>query len=76
MTRTDTLTITLPNERDRDDAVFGAPPAGVEPHSAELMQRWPLGPDGWSMPLRDGPARGRGTAWRRDKDGTETARHS
>jgi uncharacterized protein YndB with AHSA1/START domain len=42
----------------------------------ELVKRWLLGPDGWSMPICEIDLRVGGKyryVWRRDKDGTEMA---
>jgi uncharacterized protein YndB with AHSA1/START domain len=56
--------------------VFDAPRRLVfEAHTKpELVKRWLLGPDGWSMPVCDIDLRVGGRyryVWRRDRDGTE-----
>lgn len=79
MTKTETLNVTLPSEREiAMTRVFHAPRRLVwEAHTKpELVQRWLLGPDGWSMPVCEMDLRVGGKyrwVWRRDKDGTEMA---
>jgi uncharacterized protein YndB with AHSA1/START domain len=56
--------------------VFEAPRKAVyDAHTQpELVKRWLLGPDGWSMPVCEIDLRVGGRyryVWRRDKDGTE-----
>jgi uncharacterized protein YndB with AHSA1/START domain len=78
-TKPDALKITLPSEREIVMArVFRAPRRLVwDAHTKpELLQRWLLGPDGWSMPVCEVDLRVGGRyrwVWRRDEDGTEMA---
>jgi uncharacterized protein YndB with AHSA1/START domain len=77
MTKTETLTVTTPSDREiAMTRVFHAPRRLVwDAHTKpELLQRWLLGPDGWSMPICEMDLRVGGKyrwVWRRDKDGTE-----
>jgi uncharacterized protein YndB with AHSA1/START domain len=77
MTKTETLTVTTPSEREiAMTRVFHAPRRLVwDAHTKpELLKRWLLGPDGWSMPVCEVDLRVGGKyrwVWRRDKDGTE-----
>jgi uncharacterized protein YndB with AHSA1/START domain len=76
-TRSRPVNVTLPNDREivvtRD---FDAPVAllwdcNTKP---ELVRRWMLGPDGWSMPVCDMDLRvggGYRYVWRSDADGSE-----
>ena len=79
MTRTETLTVTTPSDREiAMTRVFQAPRRLVwDAHTKpELLKRWLLGPDGWSMPVCEVDLRVGGAyrwVWRRDKDGTEMA---
>ena len=79
MTKTGTLIVTTPTDREIVmTRVFDAPRKLVwEVHTKpELVQRWLLGPDGWSMPVCEMDLRVGGKyrwVWRRDKDGTEMA---
>jgi uncharacterized protein YndB with AHSA1/START domain len=72
-----TLTMTTPSDREiAMTRAFDAPrelvfEALTKP---ELIKRWLLGPDGWSMPVCEVDLRVGGKyryVWRRDKDGTE-----
>jgi uncharacterized protein YndB with AHSA1/START domain len=72
-----TLQITTPSEREiKMTRAFDAPrhlvfDAFTKP---ELLERWLLGPDGWSMVVCHVDLRVGGTyryVWRRDRDGTE-----
>jgi uncharacterized protein YndB with AHSA1/START domain len=71
------LELTTPSDREiAMKRVFDAPPTLVFDAftKPELLKRWLLGPDGWSMPdcnvdLRPGGAFHYG--WRNDADGTE-----
>ena len=71
------LTVTAHGEREIVmTRVFDAPRALVwEAHTKpELVQRWLLGPDGWSMPVCEIDLRVGGKyryVWRKDSDGTE-----
>ncbi len=77
MKNAETLEITTPTEREivmtrvfdaRRQLVFDA---WTKP---ELVKRWLLGPDGWTMPVCEIDLRVGGKyrwVWRRDKDGTE-----
>jgi uncharacterized protein YndB with AHSA1/START domain len=71
------LTITARGEREIVmTRVFDAPRRLVfEAHTRpELVKRWLLGPDGWSLPVCDVDLRVGGRyryVWRRDSDGTE-----
>jgi uncharacterized protein YndB with AHSA1/START domain len=75
----DALRITLPSEREIVmTRVFRAARRLVwDAHTKpELLQRWLLGPDGWSMPICEVDLRVGGRyrwVWRRDEDGTEMA---
>lgn len=79
MTKTEGLTVTTPSDREiRMTRVFDAPRRLVwDAHTKpELLRRWLLGPDGWSMPVCEVDLRVGGRyrwVWRRDKDGTEMA---
>jgi len=79
MTKTQGVTLTTPSEREIVmTRVFDAPRRLVwEAHTKpELLQRWLLGPDGWSMPICEVDLRVGGKyrwVWRRDEDGTEMA---
>jgi uncharacterized protein YndB with AHSA1/START domain len=72
-----TLKVTTPSEREiAMTRVFDAPRALVFDAytKPELVRRWLLGPDGWSMPVCEIDLRVGGAyryVWRRDKDGTE-----
>jgi len=75
--RTGTLTLTMPTEREIVmTRVFEAPrrlvfDAFTKP---ELLRRWLLGPDGWSMPVCDIDLKVGGSyryVWRHDTDGVE-----
>jgi uncharacterized protein YndB with AHSA1/START domain len=72
-----TLKLTTPSDREiAMTRVFDAPrrlvfDACTKP---ELVKRWLLGPDGWSMPVCEIDLREGGSyryVWRRDRDGTE-----
>jgi uncharacterized protein YndB with AHSA1/START domain len=71
------LMITTPSEKEiAMTRVFGAPRRLVfEAHTQpELLKRWLLGPDGWSMPVCEVDLRVGGRylwVWRRDSDGSE-----
>lgn len=73
------LRITTPSEREIVmTRVFRAPRRLVwDAHTRpELLQRWLLGPDGWSMPVCEMDLRVGGRyrwVWRRDGDGHEMA---
>jgi uncharacterized protein YndB with AHSA1/START domain len=75
----DALRISLPSEREIVmTRVFRAPRRLVwDAHTKpELLQRWLLGPDGWSMPVCEMDLHVGGRyrwVWRRDEDGTEMA---
>jgi uncharacterized protein YndB with AHSA1/START domain len=77
MKNAETLEIATPTEREIVmTRVFDAPRRLVfEAHTKpELVKRWLLGPDGWSMPVCDIDLRVGGRyryVWRRDRDGTE-----
>src|SRR3990172_6633378 len=77
MTNTGGLKITAATEREIVmTRVFAAPRQLVfDAHTKpELVKRWLLGPDGWSMPVCDIDLRVGGKyryVWRRDRDGTE-----
>jgi len=77
MNTTSTLKVTTPSEREiAMTRVFDAPRALVFDAytKPELVRRWLLGPDGWSMPVCEIDLRVGGAyryVWRRDKDGTE-----
>jgi uncharacterized protein YndB with AHSA1/START domain len=72
-----TVEITTPTDREiAMTRSFDAPRSLVfEAYTRpELVKRWLLGPDGWSMPLCEIDLRVGGRyryVWRRDKDGTE-----
>ena len=77
MKNAQTLEITTPTEREIVmTRVFDAPrqlvfDAWTKP---ELVKRWLLGPDGWTMPVCEIALRVGGKdrwVWRRDSDGTE-----
>jgi uncharacterized protein YndB with AHSA1/START domain len=69
--------ITTPSDREiRVTRVFDAPRALVfDAHTRpELVRRWMLGPDGWSMPVCEidlRPGGGYRHVWRSDADGSE-----
>jgi uncharacterized protein YndB with AHSA1/START domain len=74
---TGTLKVTTPSDREiAMTRAFDAPrelvfDAFTKP---ELVQRWLLGPPGWSMPVCEIDLKAGGTyryVWRRDDDGTE-----
>lgn len=71
------LTVTTPSDREIVmTRVFAAPRGLVfDAHTKpELIRRWLLGPDGWSMPVCEVDLRVGGAyrwVWRRDVDGTE-----
>ncbi|MBV8636547.1 MAG: SRPBCC family protein [Candidatus Eremiobacteraeota bacterium] len=71
------LDVTTPSEREiRVMRTFDAPPALVfECHTQpELVQRWLLGPPGWTMPVCEIDLRVGGRyryVWRNDDDGQE-----
>jgi uncharacterized protein YndB with AHSA1/START domain len=77
MTNTGGLKVTTPTEREIVmTRVFDAPRELVfDAHTKpELVKRWLLGPDGWSMPVCEIDLRVGGKyryVWRRDRDGTE-----
>jgi uncharacterized protein YndB with AHSA1/START domain len=72
-----TLEVTTPSEREITmTRIFDAPPDLVfDAHTKpELVRRWLLGPDGWSMPVCEIDLRVGGVyryVWRRDSDGSE-----
>ncbi len=77
MQNTETLKLTTPGDREIVmTRVFDAPrrlvfQAFTKP---DLVKRWLLGPDGWSMPACEIDLRVGGKyryVWRRDKDGSE-----
>jgi uncharacterized protein YndB with AHSA1/START domain len=77
MANTGTLQVTTPSDREIAlTRVFDAPrrlvfDALTKP---ELLKRWLLGPDGWSMPFCEVDLRVGGRyryVWRRDSDGSE-----
>lgn len=77
MIDTASLQVTTPSDREiAMTRVFDAPrhlvfAALTKP---ELVQRWLLGPDGWSMPVCEIDLKVGGAyryVWRRDKDGSE-----
>ena len=77
MANTGTLQVTTPSDREIAlTRVFDAPrrlvfDALTRP---ELLKRWLLGPDGWSMPFCEVDLRVGGKyryVWRRDSDGSE-----
>jgi uncharacterized protein YndB with AHSA1/START domain len=75
--RTRTLTLTTPTEREIVmTRAFDAPRRRVFDAftKPELLRRWLLGPDGWSMPVCEVDLRVGGAyryVWRQDADGTE-----
>jgi uncharacterized protein YndB with AHSA1/START domain len=77
MTNATALEISTPSDREiRMTRVFDAPRELVfDAHTKpELVKRWLLGPDGWSMPICDIDLRVGGAyrwVWRRDSNGTE-----
>ena len=77
MTNATALEITTPGDREIVmTRVFDAPRELVfDAHTKpELVKRWLLGPDGWSMPVCEIDLRVGGAyryVWRRDTDGTE-----
>jgi len=77
MTNATALEISTPSDREiLMTRVFDAPRELVfEAHTRpELVKRWLLGPDGWSMPMCEIDLRVGGAyrwVWRRDSDGTE-----
>jgi uncharacterized protein YndB with AHSA1/START domain len=77
MKATSTLQVTTPSEREiAMTRVFQAPRTLVfDAHTKpELVKRWLLGPDGWSMPVCEIDLRVGGAyryVWRREKDGSE-----
>lgn len=72
-----TLQVTLPTDRDvRVTRAFNAPRQLVwDAHTKpELIQRWMLGPPGWTMPVCEMDVRVGGTyrwRWRSEEDGKE-----
>jgi uncharacterized protein YndB with AHSA1/START domain len=72
-----TSTVTLPNDRDVVVVrAFNAPRAVVFDAwtTPKLVQRWMLGPPGWTMPVCEMDVRPGGKfnwRWRSDKDGAE-----
>ena len=77
MTNATALEIGTPSDREiRMTRVFDAPRELVfDAHTKpELVKRWLLGPDGWSMPVCEIDLRVGGAyrwVWRRDSNGTE-----
>ncbi|MGH9367901.1 MAG: SRPBCC domain-containing protein, partial [Thermoanaerobaculia bacterium] len=77
MANTGGLKVTAPTEREIVmTRVFDAPRELVfDAHTKpELVKRWLLGPDGWSMPVCEIDLRVGGKyryLWRCDRDGTE-----
>ena len=77
MTNATALEITTPSDREiLMTRVFDAPRELVfDAHTKpELVKRWLLGPDGWSMPVCEIDLRVGGAyrwVWRRDSNGTE-----
>ena len=77
MKTAETLTVTTPSDREIVmTRVFDAPRRLVfDAHTKpELVQRWLLGPPGWSMPVCEIDLRVGGKyryVWRRDADGTQ-----
>lgn len=77
MKNTGTLKVTTPSEREIVmTRVFDAPRRLVfDAHTKpELIRRWLLGPDGWSMPVCEVDLRVGGKyhyVWRHDADGNE-----
>lgn len=76
-TTTGTLKITRPSDREiAMTRVFNAPRKLVfDAHTRpELIRRWLLGPEGWTMPVCEYDPKVGGKyrfVWRRDKDGTQ-----
>jgi uncharacterized protein YndB with AHSA1/START domain len=76
-TKANTVSVSVPNDREIVvTRVFDAPRALVwECHtSPELVRRWMLGPDGWTMPVCDIDLHvggGYRHVWRNDADGSE-----
>lgn len=77
MTSNNTFTVTARGDREIVmSRVFDAPRSLVFDACTkpELVKRWLLGPDGWTMPVCEIDLRVGGSyryVWRRDKDGTE-----
>ncbi|MCC6981965.1 MAG: SRPBCC family protein [Bauldia sp.] len=77
MSATKTLDVTLPSDREiAMTRVFDAPRALVYDAftKPKLVQRWLLGPDGWTMPVCEIDLRVGGKwryVWRNDADGSE-----
>jgi uncharacterized protein YndB with AHSA1/START domain len=77
MTMPQTLDVTTPNDRDVVvTRVFDAPRSLIwECHTKpDLVRRWMLGPDGWTMPVCDIDLRVGGryrNVWRSETDGSE-----
>ncbi|MCO6509714.1 MAG: SRPBCC family protein [Aridibacter famidurans] len=77
MNLSDTFEVTLPGDREiRMTRVFDATPEMVFDAftNPEIVKRWLLGPDGWSMPVCEIDLREGGAfhyVWRSDEDGTE-----
>jgi uncharacterized protein YndB with AHSA1/START domain len=77
MTRTGTLQVTAPGERNiAMTRVFDAPRTLVFEAltTPELLKRWLLGPPGWSMPVCEVDFKVGGAfryVWRNESDGTE-----
>jgi uncharacterized protein YndB with AHSA1/START domain len=75
-TKANTVNVTVPNDREIVvTRAFDAPRSLVwECHtSPELVRRWMLGPDGWTMPVCDIDLRvggGYRHVWRNDADGS------
>ena len=75
--------LTLNTEGDRHVVVtrrFDAPPEDVYRAHTEpaLLQKWLLGPDGWTMPVCELDPKPGGRIrylWRRDKDGSQMGMH-
>lgn len=77
MNLSDSFEVTLPSDREiRMTRVFEATPEMVFDAftNPEIVKRWLLGPDGWSMPVCEIDLREGGAfhyVWRNDEDGTE-----
>lgn len=77
MNHSETFTLTASGELDIGmTRVFGAPRALVFDAFTrpELVRRWLLGPEGWTMPVCEIDLRAGGSyryVWRREKDGTQ-----
>jgi uncharacterized protein YndB with AHSA1/START domain len=77
MSRTRTLQVTTPTDREIEmTRILDAPRRRVFDAFTrpELVRRWLLGPDGWSMPVCEIDLRVGGRyryVWRRDSDGSE-----